>query len=249
MLIQSDRITKEDYEIWKEYEEIDQINSLSSNLNKKIEKSQIEIKKFIQKGNCYLGVSWGKDSVVTADIILRSGINIPIVHLYCIPSHNFECDKVRNYFLKIYPNCNYKEIIVDYSNIYSSNFCSTDQDKLTDIEFYKGFKEAEKLFGINHISGVRGQESNIRTLKMKRWGMTTENTCTPIGYWNDMDVFAYLYKYNLPVHPNYGMLGNGRWKRERIRVAEIGDIHGNGGGRVEWEQEYYSDILAKIRKK
>jgi phosphoadenosine phosphosulfate reductase len=245
MLIVTDRHTEKDLQLWKEYEEIDEINISKLNDKENISFSGIEL---FSKRNCYLGVSWGKDSVVTADIALRGGLNIPLVHLYCIPSHNPECDKVRDAFLNIYPHCIYQEIIVDYSNLYAQNLCPQDQDRLTDIEWYKGFNKAGELFGARHISGVRGQESNVRTLRMKRWGMSTENTCAPIGYWKDEHVYAYLKEYDLPVHPNYAMLGGGRWNRDRLRVAEIGDIHGTGGGRTEWEREYYPDVLNKIQR-
>ncbi len=239
MLILSNRHTEKDLKLWKEYEEMD--STFINTLHEKEERAFEEMERF-SKLDCYIGVSWGKDSVTVADIALRGGLDIPIVHLYCIPSHNPECDKVRDEFLKLYPFCTYKEIVVDYSDIYSRNLTHHEQERLTDIEFYKGFKKA----GNRHISGVRGQESNVRTLRMKRWGLSTENTCAPIGYWSDKDVFSYLNKYNLPVHPNYAMLGGGRWNRERLRVSEIGDTNGAGGGREEWEREYYPDILNRI---
>jgi phosphoadenosine phosphosulfate reductase len=245
MLIQSERIRPEDRELWLEYQEMDAINARNTKLAIKEQRSREEIRSFAINP-CYIGISWGKDSVVTADIALRAGFNIPIVHLYCIPSHNPECDKVRDAFINLYPSVIYKEIVVEYGDIYARNLAPHDQEKLTDIEWYKGFKRAGRLFGDRHISGVRGQESNIRTMRMKRWGMSTYNTCAPIGYWSDADVFAYLEKYNLPIHPNYAMLGGGRWKRERLRVAEIGDTNGNGGGRIEWEQEYYPDLRGRI---
>jgi phosphoadenosine phosphosulfate reductase len=246
MLIITERHTKKDLNIWKEYEEIDYINAKSFKLSNKEQISREEILSFATNP-CYIGVSWGKDSVVTADIALRAGFNIPLVHLYCVPSHNIECDKVRDAFMKIYPSVRYEEIVVDYGDIYARNLATNDQDRLTDIEWYDGFRRAGRLFGYRHISGVRSQESNIRKLRMKRWGMSTVNTCAPIGYWNESDVFAYLEKYKLPVHPSYAMLGGGRWDREKIRVAEIGDIHGTGGGRSEWEREYYPDVLARIQ--
>lgn len=246
MLINSNRITDKDYLLWKEYEEIDAINSISKNLEKKEELAIKEICNF-SKESCYVGVSWGKDSIVVSDLITKYGLNIPIVHLYCIPSHNLECDKVRDAYIFKYKNIHYVEIKVNYENIYSKGLCDIDQDKLTDIEWYKAFKKVGSLFGNRHISGIRKQESGIRKIRMNRWGLTTKNTCAPIGYWSTLDVFAYLYKYNLPIHPNYAMLGGGRWKREYIRVAEIGDIHGTEIGRREWEQEYYSDILAYIQ--
>ena len=73
--------------------------------------------------------------------------------------------------------------------------------------------------------------------------------CAPISAWRESDVFSYLAKNKLPVHPAYAMLGGGRWPRHRLRVAEIGDTHGTGGGRREWEQEYYGDVLRRLQCK
>ena len=47
----------------------------------------------------------------------------------------------------------------------------------------------------------------------------------------------------MPVHPNYAMLGVGRWDKYRLRVAAVGHCEGDGMGRREWEREYYGDIL------
>jgi phosphoadenosine phosphosulfate reductase len=156
---------------------------------------------------------------------------------------------VRDAFLEIYPYADYHEIICDYGDIYKQSLPSHIQDKLTDKIWYSTWRKVGKQFVDRHISGVRGKESSLRAMRMSRWGTSTERTCAPIGYWSTSDVYAYLYKYNLPVHPNYAMLGGGRWNREYIRTAEIGDIHGNGIGRTEWEQEYYPDILARIHKR
>lgn len=240
MLIKSYKHTKKDLILWKEYEEMDLLNV--EKIKYKEEKAIECIYNFVKNNDCYIGISWGKDSVTIADLALRNNIKIELVHLYCIPSHNKECDKVRDYFLNIYSNVDYKEIIVDYGNIYSLNLPGIIQDKETDKLWYKAFKKLNK----KHISGIRQEESELRRLRMRKWGLTTKNTCCPIGYWKNKDVFAYLKKYNLPVHPNYAMLGNGRYKRENIRVAEIGDIKGRNMGRNEWEQEYYNDELNKL---
>jgi len=48
-------------------------------------------------------------------------------------------------------------------------------------------------------------------------------------------------------HPSYAMLSNGSVERKHIRVAEIGDIHGNGIGREEWERYYYGEEIRKIK--
>ena len=240
MLITSNKHTKEDLILWKEYEEIDLLNI--EKIKHKEEKAIECVYNFVKNNDCYIGISWGKDSITVADLALRNNIKIELVHLYCIPSHNKECDKVRDYFLNTYSNVNYKEIIVNYGNVYSLNLPGNIQDKYTDRSWYKTFKKLNK----KHISGVRQEESSLRKIRMRRWGLTTDNTCAPIGYWKNENVFAYLKKYNLPVHPNYAMLGNGRYKRKNIRVAEIGDIKGRNMGRNEWEQEYYSDELNRM---
>lgn len=247
MLIKCDRHTKEDLEMWNELEEADLIYSKDEKFENKIKRAVDSIKEFISNRDCYSGVSWGKDSVVVADLICRNQLDIPLVHLYVKPSHNPYCDNVRDEFLRLYSNIKYDEIIVNYKNILAMNLTDSEQDKQTDKLFYAGFKKAEIKYGDNHISGVRGQESGRRAIRMKMWGISSKKTCAPIGYWKVEDVFAYLAKYNLPVHPNYAMLGAGRWDRRKIRVAELGDITGRGIGRLEWEMEYYPDILRRNR--
>lgn len=247
MLIVTARHTQADLDVWRDYEEVDAINSTSSRLSHKEMQAAEVIRKFAEIGPSYIGVSWGKDSVVVADIAMRHGINLPLVHLYCRPSHNINCDLVRDAFLAIYQSADYHEIICDYSDIYAKGLPAHIQDKFTDDVWYKTWGAVSSCFGDRHVSGVRGAESHTRSIRMKRWGTTTKHTCAPIGYWTTDDVYAYLHKYNLPVHPNYAMLGGGRWKREYLRVAEIGDVHGNGMGRTEWEQEYYSDALNRVR--
>lgn len=247
MLIVTERHTKADLELWKDYEEIDELK-INSYLDILEENAFRAMAVFSKNKNCYIGISWGKDSVVTADLALRNGLNFPLVHLNCIPSHNPGCDLVRDSFLKIYSTAQYYEIICDYRNVYALNLPDYLQDKETDKIWYQAWDKVGKEIAPCHISGVRGEESTVRQIRMRRWGCNTERTCAPIGYWKNQQVFSYLFKYDLPVHPNYGMLGGGRWERDRIRVAEIGDIHGNGGGRAEWEREYYPDILAKIKK-
>lgn len=249
MLIRCDKHTKEDLALWDEYEEaFDAPRAATQALSLAEERACHEIEQFAKSGNCYISVSWGKDSVVVADLAMRNGINLPIVSLRCVPSHNPYCDAVRDSILSIYDNAYYDEIIVDYGDIYSRGLTDAEQDKETDKLFFAGFKEASRKYGDRHVSGIRQYESAIRNLRVRRFGLSTEHACAPIGRWSTEAVFAYLYKYNLPVHPNYGMLGGGKWDRHRIRVAEIGDIHGNGIGRAEWENEYYQDELRRIKK-
>jgi phosphoadenosine phosphosulfate reductase len=120
----------------------------------------------------------------------------------------------------------------------------------------QGFTEAAKRFGVRHISGIRGDESADRARRMAHWGESSKNTCAPIGKFDGTDVFTYLLSNRLPIHPAYAFTMNGILDPQRIRVAAIGcretDIErgrrGDGHGRHEWEQRYYSDHIRAVMR-
>lgn len=246
-IIICNRHTKEDLELWKKYEEADLIfykmnkEKLEWKENKAIE----EIMNF-SKNKCYASVSWGKDSTVLAYLIWKSKLNIPIINLKIIPSQNPYCLKVKDIFLKKY-KLNYIEMIVNYNNLYAKNLSEAELDKETDKIFFNSFKKIGKIFGNMYISGIRAEESTNRMLRRKKYGVTSKNTCAPLSFWKEQDIFSFMNYYDLPIHPNYAMLGGGFWNRKYIRVAEIGDTRGRGHGRLEWEKEYYGDIVNKLK--
>lgn len=249
MLIHSHRHRKLDLELWQEYEQADLIHAEGDRLRKLVRRSLLAIRDFHKSGHCYCGVSWGKDSVVVADLCCRLGLNIPLCNLRVIPSRNPECDDVRDAFLDSH-ECDYREFTVDYSEIDRRSVTAEDWDKQTDQLWNEGWRNVCKEMGTTrYVSGIRADESAVRKLRCLMWGESSKNTCAPLAWWTDRDVFAYLAGNNLPVHPNYAMLGNGRWSRERLRTAEIGDTHGTGGGRREWEQEYYGDVLRRLESR
>lgn len=248
MLIVTNRHTKKDLELWKLYEEADSINSLL--IDKKVQRSICSIKEFLSNGNCYFSTSWGKDSVTAIHIAYNIlGNDLKVWNIKVVPNRNPYCDQVRDAFLLKY-KVNYFEIIADYSDIVYRNLTLSEYDKETDKIWYESIKRISEQAGtMRHCLGIRADESNVRLLRCLRWNNNSPNSCAPLAWWKAEDVFAYLYKYDLPVHPNYAMLGGGRWNRHKLRVAEIGDSHGRGIGRDEWEKEYYSDFLRKIKSK
>lgn len=242
MLIASHRHSEKDLSLWREYEFADRIHGKRPALQRKIDRSLNAIREFISRGPCYCGVSWGKDSVVVAHLVRSIDESIPLVHLR--PSnHNPDCELVRDAFAPAEPYC---EIAIDYSHI-DRTLSDLEQDRLSDIEWRAGWRTAVSMFGDHYLSGVRADESKARKLRCARWGESSLNACAPLAWWTTQDVFGYLAANNLPVHPAYACLGGGRWPRERIRTAEIGDTHGKGGGRGEWEMEYYGDTLRRSK--
>lgn len=236
MLIEVDRHTASDMRHWQELEAADLAHA--ETLERKEQQALDVICEFARK-DCYAGVSWGKDSTVLAHLIWRAAEElrwpVPCVWVKVNPICNPHCVLVEKYFLGRW-EINYHQIDVecrrDLFGVHATGTLET------------GFSRAAERFGDRYLSGIRSEESGGRSLRGIIHGPVTKRTCAPLQYWRTRDVFAYLAKYSLPVHPAYGMLGGGRWDRDRIRVASLGGRRGDGAGRVEWESEYYSDWLA-----
>lgn len=242
MLIESTRHTPADLDIWDAHREADACHDLGG----KVEIAIAAVEKFAIE-NAYVGVSWGKDSVVVAYLAWVAARHVPLMHLRPT-NHNPDCDRVRDAYFAQLPGQAYHEVEVDYSQIDRLSMSDHQIDSETDSVWYRSIKQWNHKASCRRILGIRGDESTGRLIRMLRWGIETKNALAPIGYWKTQDVFACLEQHNLPVHPAYAMLGGGRWKRNNIRVAEIGDTNGKGHGRRQWEEEYYGDILNRLEQ-
>lgn len=240
MLLPSDRLLPGDREVWERNEGVDALRAQLVRWESKKRKAIAEIHRFADAGRCYAGVSWGKDSVVLAHLLALSGRLIPLVWVNIKNAGNPDCERVRDAFLSEYGVC------VDYHEITISAALDEDGRRVGSGILASGFKIAGERFGDRHISGVRGEESGVRSLRMMRWGASTERTCAPIGWWKTDEVFAYLHRFGLPVHPAYAMTYGGTWDRNLLRVATIGGERGTGLGRREHERIYYRDVLQRI---
>lgn len=241
MLIPSRRLTAEDLSLWGELESADRLRPPTQ---AKIDRSLAAIRDFAI-APCYCGVSWGKDSVVVAYLCRIAAPHVPLIHLRPT-NHNPDCDAVRDAYLASFPGQQYSEVPIDYGDLHAQRLPHHELDKLTDQRWYAAIRECGKRFGGRHVLGIRADESTGRKLRQLVHGESSPNGCAPITQWSAADVFGCLAAHDLPAHPAYAMLGGGRWPREWLRVAEIGDTHGTGGGRAEWEREYYGDVLRRL---
>ena len=241
MLIQSSRHSIQDLALWQEYALADACNAKSAKLEAK-ERTAIEsIESFVAKyPDCTASTSWGKDSVVLCHLLWRSARQVPLMHLRPT-NHNPDCDLVRDVYLERFSHGQYDEVPVDYSSVDRTRLTASEIDKATDYIWYESIKAYNQ--GRRYLLGVRADESTARKIRMLSYGVESKVSLLPIGYWKTSDVFAYLSKYDLPIHPAYACLGGGRWDRMHLRVAEIGDTNGSGMGRTEWESEYYPESL------
>ena len=242
MLIPSPRHTPEDLALWAELEAADWL-CYGPSVKRKQAHALETIQRYAAHGPCYVSVSWGKDSVVAAALTRMAGLDLPLVNLRC-SNRNPDCDAVRDFFLGE-TQANYTEVEIDYGTLHA-DLAGEALDRATDKLWHAGIREAQSRFGNRCILGVRSAESRTRRLRCRLSPSVERATCVPLADWTDQDVFALLAVHHLPVHPTYAMLGGGRWDRGRLRTAEIGDTHGRGGGRHEWEQEYYGDVIRRL---
>lgn len=238
MLIPSPRLTKQDRQTWATYQARDVAHALSAGYRARKEQAQAAIRNFFKdKQDGYVGVSWGKDSVVIAH--LAHGLDLPVVWVKVRPIANPDCCLVRDQYLARFP-CKYEEIPVE---------CTRDDEGWhASGTLERGFAQAAAKFGDRHVSGIRGEESATRKLRTWRFGTSTDRTCAPIAYWSGADVFAYLAEHDLPIHPAYAMSHRGLAPRDRLRVASLGGKRGTGMGRSGWEETYYGNALMALER-
>jgi len=239
MLIRCDRHTQADLDHWNICEKQDAAWSRLRSFERVVLKAQAAAESFIRDGADYAGVSFGKDSTVLWDVMMRAqramGVVVPLVWVRVNPIYNPHCLLVRDALLAQYPDARYEEIAYDVDD--------TEWKKKGTGTLTRGFDKAAKMFGPRYLSGIRYDEGGIRKTRLAIHGFETKNTCAPLAWWKGADVFAYMHSRNLPVHPAYAMTRGGLLNREKIRVANIGGSRGTGFGRREWESTYYPEEL------
>ena len=239
VLIPSHRHAPEDLKLWAILQKTD-IAAYGERMKAKEQAALDTMLEFARK-RCYIGVSWGKDSVVVAhlarQLLERDGIELPLAWIRVLPICNPDCHAVEDHYVNRFAPQYSRIDIHCRHDLFGYHATGTLED---------GFAEARRRFGERHISGIRSSESSQRNLRMMTFGKITLRTCAPIGWWTARDVFCYLAHYDLPIHPAYAMLGGGRWDRERLRVASMGGKRGDGIGREQWEREYYGDVLNRL---
>lgn len=188
-----------------------------------------EIDRFAADGPCYVGVSWGKDSMVVAH--LASAMQLPMIWVRVDGVENPDCTIARDMFLARFQ--------IRYDEIRATSGVAV--RKRTSA---LGFAEAARRYGDRYVSGIRSDESTDRSLSAAVHGVATSRACRPILRWTAADVFAYLARHELPVHPAYACTFGGALDRGRVRVGALGGDRGTGRGRAEWERRYYGNHVS-----
>lgn len=241
MLIDSPRFKPGDRDTWDRLEAFDHQIAQSPRLDTITATAADTLARFVDDGAGYVSTSWGKDSLVLCHILAMTRPQTPLVWIRTTPWENPDCLHVRDQFLATY-DVNYIEIIHEAT---SPRWWENPTDYTGRERTSRGgFQEAARRYGDRHVSGIRGEESRIRGMVQARWGDAGPRACRPIGRWTAIDVFAYLHRHDLPIHPAYAMSFAGRMDRRWLRVAALGSVRGADKQKAEWELAYYPDIVS-----
>ena len=234
MLVPSPRHRPADLAAWDDQSRLDPVRYLDDSLQRRVETGLERIVRWSAGRAGYVGVSWGKDSVVLADLCQVAAPDWPLVSVTHRLS-NPDNGRVRDMFLACWPEARYREIEVPLRRNDVGGWSLTGS-------LEKGFAEAARTYGGCYMSGVRADESAKRRLWARRSGGETERVLSPLIWWSAQDVFAYLCGNELPIHPVYAMNDEGRWSRDRLRVSDVTLRRGVGMGRRVWEHLYYPEF-------
>lgn len=241
MLIESHRHTAADLRHWSELEHADTVAAEQGVFCKAAATALAIIRDFHRRPKpYYVATSWGKDSVVLLHLFLAKQYSPKIVYVRQLDNENPESLRVRDNFLARF-QCDYEERGYSYRDSDDSWFNSSGQP----IRWFQVLRELQQDYGI-HVTGVRADESSTRHLRFAKHGVESRWSLAPLQWMTTPQVFAYLKFFNLPIHPAYAMTGGGRWDRHYLRVAAIGNERGRGMGRLQWEKEYFSDVLNRL---
>src|SRR5690606_32368747 len=139
-----------------------------------------------------------------AHLAQMAGCDWPLVWVRVNRWENPDCPAVRDAFLERHPGAALREIVVEAA---APRRWEGDQgNKRTSSD---GFRRAEREFGPLRIVGVRAEESADRALSAAVHGVATDRVCRPVLRWTAVDIFAFLARHDLPVHPAYAMSSNG----------------------------------------
>ena len=242
MLIDSPRLTAADHQHWARMEHYDDVLSRDPRLDRLADQGRHAIREWAAAGPGVASVSWGKDSVVMAHLAATSGVDVPLVWVRGEPWETPECQQVRDHFLAAHPHVRYEERPVTYLNPRRGEPGDDATDRPPPSWVF------EQVVPERYITGLRGQESRMRAMSIAHRGMVTARTCRPIARWTAEQVFSWLHREDLAVHPVYAMTSGGHYDRRWLRVHTLGGrgpdrsaVH--GWDMTGWEDTYYGDVI------
>jgi len=175
--------------------------------SKRVEEAKRIIREGIAIAPAYVGISWGKDSVVLLHLAHQIDPDIKAISI-CTPQqellHDF--DNIKNQFLAKY-KVNYEEIQIDLETLIPQAIQS--------LILWERYPVA--------ITGVRGEENpKKRGSVIRNSGLLSQYQsgkrkgtwrCWPLGNWSWQDIWAYIVIHDLPYLSAYDKIMDRKYSR------------------------------------
>ncbi len=241
MLVDSPRLTDADRAHWERLEHYDSVLAGDPRLDRLVDRAGRAIVEFTASGSCFGGISWGKDSVIIAHLITLFAPHVPLIWARANRAESLECELVRDVFLAAHPGVRYEEHTYTWRVPLRGDpgWRAERPGEKTGQPRQDALGETlDPLYGGRRITGIRAAESGRRRMSARVHGLATGRSCRPILHWSAVDVFAYLHREGLPVHPAYAMSYGGQLDREWLRVHALRTEDGD----EVWERTYWPEV-------
>lgn len=238
---------------WRDYY---LLHSKSDNFRRKVEKSLNIINEFIAIGSKnYVSFSGGKDSSVMVRLVSIVDDTIRVMS----EKDDFDFPNEKEFVVEFCERCNVELDIIEPENILKLSekvdFTEDIHSQNTDFSknaFYGLIKSYQLEGGYKGaFLGLRSEESKQRSWNAKvnryiYYNLSWQQLiCQPIVEWNGKDVFAYLFKNELPILDVYFKTAFVE-SPEQIRKSWVLPSAQSCRGQAVWLKKYYPQIYNKL---
>lgn len=208
----------------------------------------------------YAAISFGKDSMVMAHLLIQHMPDIPMV--WSDRGEEAELPETYAYINEVKKKYNLNlEIVkpeISQFEIYR-RYGLPDVDEgvtraiVTQINIIRVFAKYTKENGNDgYFQGLRADESQGREKMARSYGplflRKKDNmiVCNPLLWWTGRDIWAYIVANEIPYHPEYD---NDRFKnRELVRLSNWSGLYMARKGRVAELKYYHPELYRKLVK-
>ena len=234
------------------------MNFVERKLNKFYE---IVDKAFLEYKKHYISCSWGKDSILTAHLILNRYHDATVVFMnsgYALSDiYNF-----RDYYLNKFGIKNYVELKCshDYAELNLKYGLPSIDRTISDHEKVKNIikKDVIEEWAIENnydccFWGIRADETAGRKNLLRRFGLLYKISeiakCSPIGWWNNEDIWNIIDILNIPYSKIYDKEMKPFFTRNTIKNGGYLTTDKANQGRLIWLKKFYPDDYNKLSSK
>lgn len=205
----------------------------------------------------YISMSFGKDSLVMTDLILKYYPKTPVIYGYCGKFDEWpDTPRVRDEFLKRHPNCNFYQVegpsIIEYYRrvgyVYIQDKEITPDERKWQREYGASLEKAilekaKQLECDGAFIGMRKAESRDRArlvvMRSEIYFADTRQmwTCLPVAQWTAKQVWGYIVQNDIIWNELYDIDPRGR---EKARNGAMFGTRGDTGlGRMSMMRRMY----------